>query len=155
MTKEEILAAIAANPELQALAAVRNDGEIARIISIGRVHVVSKVITSRGIASAYPGGPLAAEMVLLKLEGARDAMLASADPSQKVLGSLLRRQLAFLATEGLDFGDLTLRGMIDSFATPQAGNIISPSEAAALKSMAVVPDVIFADVISAALNGGQ
>ena len=153
MTSAEILAAIAASTTLQALALSRNDGEIARLLSVNKKKVVPSIITSRGIASKYPGGAIAAEIVLMKLEGARDAMIASPVAEQKVLGSLLRRQLAFLASEGLDFGDATLRGMLDSFATPQGGNILTSQEVANLKSMAVVDDFVSVEAVTKALNG--
>lgn len=149
MTAQEILDAIEADPVLHSWRTERNDAAIAAALSVGRTKPVSRIITARGIAASYPGGAIGAEVVLLKLEGARDAMLASADQNQKVLGSLLRRQLAFLGTEGLDFGDATLRGMLDTFA---AMSIITAQEAANLKAMALVPDPISVNDVSAALN---
>ena len=143
MTSDQILAEIAANPALQALATAKDWASLANALSAGRTKVVAKIITARGIASAHPAGALAAEVVLLKLEGARDNLLASADAGMRVLGSLLRRQLAFLATEGLDFGDATLRAMLDQFAT-STPQILTPEEASALKGMALEPDSVSA-----------
>lgn len=151
MTSQEIRAAIAASSDLRALADVRNDGAIAAALSVGRTKIVSKIITSRGISSAYAGGALASENVLMKLEGAYVAMLASSDASTKVLGSLLRRQLGFLAGDGLDFGDATLRGMLDQFALM---GILTSGEVANLKNIARGPDPVSADEVSAALNAG-
>jgi hypothetical protein len=156
MTPAEIRTEINKSDELLALAApeIRNDAEIARLLSAGRKRVASKIITSRGIAAAFPGGPFAAEAALMKLEGARDAMLASADQQTKVTGSLLRRQLSFLATEGLDFGDATLRSMIDFFATPQGGSVITAAERDAFKAMALVDDIVTTNEVSNVLNEG-
>ena len=101
MTPQEIRDAIAASPELQALG--KNTQSIADALSVGRKQVKPRIVSARGIAAEYPGGPVAAEVVLMKLEGAAAAASASADQSQKVLGSLINRQLRFLAADGLDF----------------------------------------------------
>lgn len=107
------------------------------------------MVSARGIAGRYAGGALASEVVLLKLEGARDAMLASADAGQRVFGSLLRRQLGFLTSDGLDFGDPTLRGQIDQLVTV---GVIAAEEAGHLKALAEVPDPLPVHAISRALN---
>jgi hypothetical protein len=151
MTSAEILAAIAADATLTALAAARNDAAIATALSVGRTTVQSKIVTARGIAALYPGGALAAETVLMKLEAARDSMLASTTTSTVVMGSLLRRQLAFLASNGLDFGDATLRGMLDYFASV---GVITTTEAGNLKGMALTADPVPVSAVSLALNGG-
>lgn len=150
MTPEEIRAAVAASTELQALG--RRDDLIAAALSVGRTRVVSRMVSARGMAANVPGGPLAAEVILMKLEGARDAMLASENQQQKVLGSLLRRQLAFLAGEGLDFGDAALRGMLDQFVTL---TILTADEVAGLKALAVVSAPVSTNEVSHALNGGN
>lgn len=152
MTAQEILAAIAASPALQALAAAKDWAGIAASLSANRKKVIPKIITARGIAAAFPGGPFAAEAALMKLEGARDAMLASNDAQTKVTGSLLKRQLAFLATEGLDFGDATLRSMIDLFATPQGGSVLTTTERDAFKAMAMVDDPVSEREVEAAVG---
>lgn len=152
MTADEIRAAIAASIELQAHAAAGNTQAIADALSVGRVRVASRMTSARGLAELMPGGPLAAEAVLLKLEGARDALLASQDQGDKVLGSLLRRQLAFLAADGLDFGSAALRGMINQFA--QAG-ILTGTEADALLSIGLVADTVTHTQVGAALLGGN
>lgn len=150
MEAAQILAEIAASPALQALAAARNHGEIARVLSIGRKKLETKLISARGMASTYPGGPFAGEVVLMKLEGARDSMMASTDPETQVFGSLLRRQLGFLDTEeGLDFGDATMQAIFFQFA---AMNILTADEADKLQSMALVPDSVSAIDVEAALR---
>src|SRR5574340_1025082 len=115
----------------------RSDALVAAYLSQGRTRVAERIISARGIAAEFPGGPLAAEVVLLKLEGARDAMLASPDEQSKVIGSLLRRQLAFLAGDKLDLGSPALRTMLDQFV---ALGILTADDVQALKDIALVPD---------------
>ena len=134
MTADEIRAAIAADPALQAL--VPDTQAIADALSAGRTKVVSRMTSARGMASLLPGGPLQAEMILLKLEAARDALLASTDPGEKLMGSMLRRQLDFLSRDGLDFGDAALREMINQLG---AQSVLTAEEVTAIKTIGVVP----------------
>mgnify|MGYP001248592865 CR=1 FL=1 len=127
----------------------RDDRAVAEYLSADRTEVRSRIVSARGIAERMPGGPIAAEAVLLKLEGARDALLASADQGSKVLGSLLRRQLVFLAGEGLDMGSAALRGMLDQFV---GAGIITSAEAGGLKALAVFAAPLSTDQVSRALN---
>lgn len=150
MTPQQIRDTIVASPALQALATARNDGALAEALSVGLTEVHSRLTTSRGVAELFPGGPLAAEAVMLKLEGARDSMLASPDPGTKLMGSMLRRQLAFLAGDGLDFGSAALRGMLDQFS---AAGVITALEAAGLKAIAERPATVPLALVSAVLNG--
>ena len=133
---------------LDPLVATRSDGLIADILSIGRTEVYNRMTSSRGVAELYSGGPVAAEVVLMKLEGASAALLQSAQQADKVLGSLLKRQLGFLAGEGLDFGSAALRAMLDSFAP----SILTLEEVAALKAIATRPAPISENAVSSALN---
>ncbi len=125
---------------------------IADILSVDRTEVHSRMTTAQGIAELMPGGPLVAEAVLLKLEAARDSMLASADANTRVMGSLLRRQLAFLAGDGLDFGSAALRGMLDSFG---ALGILTAGEVTGLKSIGVRPAPISHTQVGGALTGAN
>lgn len=152
MTPEEIRAAIAASPELQALAEAGNTQAIADALSAGRKRVVSRIISARGIAAEFPGGPVAAEVVLMKLEGAAAAAQASNDPEQQVLGSLIARQLRFLAADGLDFGSAALRGMLDQFV---GMGILTQAEVDGLKSLALVDDPITHTQVGHALQGSE
>lgn len=120
--------------QITPLVAAGSTQAIADILNVGRTQVYSRMTSARGLAECMPGGPLAAETVLLKLESARDSMLVSADAQQRVLGSLLRRQLGFLGGEGLDFGSAALRAMLDQFV---ALNILTAQEVAGLKAIAV------------------
>lgn len=125
-------------------------GPIAAILSAGRTAVVSRMTSARGLAEFMPGGPLAAETVLLKLESARDSMIVSSDAQQRVLGSLLRRQLGFLAGEGLDFGSAPLRLMLDQFA---ALGVLTTQEVSGLKSIATRPAPLTDTQVETALRG--
>ena len=150
MTHAEILAAIAASPALQALAAARNDVGLAAALSAVRTKIEPRMISARGLAERYSGGPLGVEVVLMKLEGAAATLSASADPNQKVIGSLLKRQLGFLAGDGLDLGSAALRAMLDQFVVL---GILTQIETDSLKSIAVAPEVVTAAEVSATLNG--
>jgi len=150
MTPQAIRDAIAASPELQALAAAGSTQAIADALSVGRTRVVPRMTSARGLAELYPGGPVGAELVLMKLEGAAAALKASAKPDDKLLGSLLARQLSFLGGDGLDFGSAALRAMLDSFVPA----ILTAEEVAGLKSIGVVPDLITHTEVGAALQGG-
>jgi hypothetical protein len=135
VTSDEIRAAIKARPDL---AGVTDSEALAAALSVGRTQVKPRtMVSARGLAEHL--GPMAAEVVLIKLESARDAMLASPDQQQQVLGSLLRRQLRFLELDGLDFGAPALRSMLDQFGVL---NILSADEVEALKRIASVPDPV-------------
>jgi hypothetical protein len=86
----------------------------------------------------------------MKLEGAAAAMKASADQQQKVLGSLIARQLGFLSGEGLDFGSAAFRAMLDQFV--QLGVLTAP-EVAGLKAIAERPARITHEAVTAAIRG--
>lgn len=137
--------------QITSLVAAGATQAIADVLGSGPVQIVPRNTSARGLAQMMPGGPIAAEVVLLKLEGARDAMLASADQQQQVLGSLLRRQLRFLdGDDGLDFGSAALRGMLDQFA--QLG-ILTTEEVAGLKAIAERASPITHAQVGAALQG--
>lgn len=150
MTPQEIRDAISASPELRALVDAGNLQAVADALSTGRTKVALRMVSARGMAEHVPGGPLAAEVILLKMEGARDAMLASQDQQQIVMGSLLRRQLGFLAGDGLDFGSSALRGMLDQFA---ALSILTQAEVDGLKGIALVPDAVTWQQVADATQG--
>lgn len=148
MNSTEILAAIAASPQIQALGS--NTQAVADALSVGRKRVISRVVSARGIAAEFAAGPVAAEVVLMKLEGAAAQLSASAVQEEKVLGSLISRQLGFLAGEGLDFGSPALRGMLDQFVTM---NILTVDEVLHLKALASVDDPVTHTQVGQALQG--
>jgi len=127
----------------------RRDDLIAAVLSAGRTEIHSRMTSSRGLAELYPAGPAGAEVVLMKLEGAAAALKTSSDQGEKVLGSLIGRQLGFLNGEGLDFGSGALRGMLDQFVSL---GILTADEVAGLKSIAVRAAPVPVDVVSRALN---
>ena len=92
MTPQEIRDAIAASPELQALG--QDTQAIADALSVGRTKVVSRMTSARGLAELMPGGPFAAEVVLMKLEGTAATLAASTDQQEKVLASLRATDIA-------------------------------------------------------------
>lgn len=134
MTPEQIRTAIAASQELAAL--VPDTEALATALSQGQTQVRSRIVSARGLAELYPGGPIGAETVLLKLEAAAAVLGADPEPQKKVLGSLIARQLRFLAGDGLDFGSAALRGMLDQFV---GLGILSQVEVDGLKSVGTVP----------------
>lgn len=145
MTPVEILAAIAASPELQALAAAGDTQGIADALSVGRTKVVSHFASERGILERFPLGPLAGDALLAKLEG----FAATAHPMARIVG----RALKFLAQpEGLDIGSAATQGLLDQLA---AGGAISAEERAGLTAMATVPDPVSHTEVGAALQGAQ
>ena len=84
----------------------------------------TRMITARGILSDYPGGPVAAAIVLDKLETAAPSIPA------------LKWAFGFLKTsDGLDIGHPATQGMIDQL-TP---SVITTEEAGHLKSLALQP----------------
>jgi hypothetical protein len=141
MTPADIRAAILASPELLAL--VPDTVAIAAALSQGRTTVQPRRMSEAGVLERYPGGPVAADAVLAKLEG----FAASAHP----LAGVVRRALRFLAqAEGLDIGASATRTMLDALA---AGGAITADECASLKGLAAVPDpVAELDVRAAVFN---
>ena len=129
---QEIKDAIAASPELQALAAAKNHQAIADILSEGRVKVVSHFASERGVLERYPGGSVAADTLLTKLE----TFAATAHP----MASIVKRALKFLAqAEGLDLGSQATQGLI---AQLTAGGVLTTTERDGLRAMATQPDPI-------------
>ena len=145
MTHAEILAAIAASPELQALAAAGDTQGIADALSVGRTKTVSHFASERGILERFPLGPLAGDALLAKLE----LFAQSAHPMARIVG----RALKFLAQpEGLDIGAATTQGLLDALA---AGGVITAEERAGLAQMATVHDPVSHTEVGAALQGAQ
>lgn len=145
MTPQEIRDAIAASPELQALAAARDDQAIAAALSLGRTKAdpVTK-FTSLGIAEKFPAlgplpGPLAAEMVLQKIEGFAAFAVQQADPATKLLGAATQRQMKHLEGNGMAIGSPAIGAML--MVMVQAG-ALTQQEVDALVSVAAVEDPV-------------
>lgn len=145
MTSAEILAAIAADEDLQALADAGDHAAIAAALSVGRTRVASRLISERGVMSHYAGGPVAADVLLGKLEAFAASGLPGSGP--------VKRALKFLATDaGIDIGDEAMRAQLQAIAT---GGVISQGECDALLSLALVPDPIPHEAVTAAIRGAE
>lgn len=143
VTPEQIRAAIAADPELQALASTGATQAIADRLSAGRTKIASHFTSERGILERFPGGPLAGDALISKLE----AFGATAHP----MASIVRRALRFLGhPEGLDIGSPATQGLLDAL---EAGAVITTNERAGLRTMATVRDPITHEQVGAALRG--
>lgn len=143
MTPTEIRAAIAASAELQALQAQGSVGAIARSLSVGRTKIVSHFASERGVLERFPGGPIAADALLSKLE----AFAATAHP----MASIVKRALKFLAqAEGLDIGSPATQGLLTQLS---AGGVLTTEEVAGLRAMATAAYVVTDADVDAAIRG--
>lgn len=116
---------------------------VANIVSINRTKVGSHFASERGILERYPGGPLAADAVLGKLE----AFAATQHPMARIVG----RALKFLAqSEGLDIGSPATQGLLAQLA---AGGVITEEERLGLRQMTLQPDPIHWHAVRDALHG--
>lgn len=143
MTPEQIRAAIAASPELQALQAEGSVGAIARALSAGRTKIVSHFASERGVLERFPGGPIAADALLSKLE----VFASTAHP----MASIVKRALKFLAqAEGLDIGSPATQGLLTQLG---AGGVLTTEEVAGLRAMATAADAVTDADVDAAIRG--
>lgn len=143
MTNQEILDAISANPQLQALADENAFGPLSVALSAGRTQIASHYASERGILERFPSGPLAADALLSKL----DAFSATNQP----MASIVKRALKFLAqTEGLDLGSPATQDLLVALAS---AGIITTAERDGIRSMATVPAPVTAAEIEIALRG--
>lgn len=136
MTNAEILAAIAADPELQALAAVRNDAEIAAALSAGRTRIESTFVGVGRVMDCL--GPVEGAAVL----DALDALRATASP--------IKWAWLLLERGELDVGLPSVRAQIDTLVPA----VMTAEQAVALKALALRPDPIPLNAVSEALNNG-
>jgi hypothetical protein len=129
MTPEQIRAAIAARPEL---AGVTDTHTLAAALSVGRTRMRSRMVSERGILDTYPGGPVAADALLTRLE----AFAATAVP----LASIVARALRFLRMpDGIDLGAPATVVMLDALAQ---GGAITTTEREHLRAMVTEPDPV-------------
>lgn len=123
----------------------RRDDLIAALLSAGRTKLVSHFASERGILDRYPGGPIAADAMLVKIEAFAQ--------SQHPLASIVKRALKFLAQpDGIDLGSSAVQALLGQLA---AGNVITADERAGLLAMATQPDPITTHQVSDALNRAQ
>ena len=143
MTAQEIRDAIAASAELQAHQTAGNVEAIAQALSIGRAKIASHFASERGVLERFPGGPIAADALLTKLEGFA--------VSGHSMASIVKRALKFLAqAEGLDIGSPATLGLIDAL---MAGGAITQTERDGLRAMATVADPIAREQVTEAIYG--
>ena len=144
MTPAEIRAEVAASPALQAfLGATAGDSNIeglAAALSSGRTKIVSHFASERGVLDRYPGGPVAADALLTKLENFGNG--------QHPLAGVVRRAVKFLGTpEGIDLGSNGVQTMLNAL-TPA---LLTEVERDGLRSMAAVPVTLSPSEVQSAL----
>lgn len=128
--------------ELTPMVQFRTLQAIANVLSVGRTKVVSHFASERGILERFPGGPVAADALLAKLE----AFAEAAQPLSRITGRAIR----FLRQpEGLDIGSPATQAMLGAI-TQEA--VITPEEFAGLRAMATRPDPITDGQVAAALG---
>lgn len=122
----------------------RNYHIIASKVNEGRTKITSRLISERGILESYPDGPLAADVVLAKLE----AFASAGHP----LSSIVDRALKFLGqSSGLDIGSAATQLMVTQLG---AGGVLTVDEANKLKALApTVNDHVTWEQCQAALEG--
>lgn len=136
MTNAEILSAIAADPALQALAAVRNDAAIAAALSVGRTRIESTYIGVGRVMDCL--GPVDGAAVL----DALDALRATVSPVKWAWLLLERGEL--------DVGLPSVRAQIDALVPA----VMTAAQAEAIKALALRPDPVSLNAVSEALNNG-
>jgi hypothetical protein len=143
MNSQEIRDAIAESQELQDLQAAGNVDAIARALSVGRTKVASHFASERGVLERFPGGPIAADALLTKLE--------AFSTSGHAMASIVKRALKFLAqAEGLDIGSPATQGLLAQLG---AGGVLTAEEVAGLRAMALTADPITREQVTEAIYG--
>jgi hypothetical protein len=113
------------------LAQPRNYHTICALVNAQRTPTtLSRMISARGILEKYPDGPVAADIVLSKLE-----TFAAAG---QTYSSIVGRALKFLdQSEGLDIGSPATQSLITMLG---AGGVLTSDEATKLKALAPTID---------------
>lgn len=140
------------------LIASRNDVAIAAVVSEGRTRInPTEKFSSLGISAGFPvinglPGPLAAELVLQKLERFAATAAAADDMPTQLLGGAIVRQMKHLEGDGMAVGSPAL---IDLLKTIVMAGVLTQEEADALVAVAAVPDPVSVGEVSDALNAAQ
>lgn len=150
--ERDALEALAGRPLLEHEAAQiedwlpdRRDDLIAAMLSVARVRRVSHFASERGILDRYPGGPIAADALLSKVENFA--------VSGHALSGIVKRAVKFLAqSEGIDLGSDSVGAMVGQLAD---GGVITAAERDGLMAMATQPAPISTHQVSDALNRAQ
>lgn len=133
-------------PKLSGAEVAVKDQAIADILSVGRMQVVSHVVTERGVLEAL--GPADGDAFLTALE--------SIQVPENLPGALrphigaIRRGVAWLKSDGLDVGSGTARSLLDGLA---AFTVVSAIAVSRLKALAERPAVVTAADVSRAVRG--
>lgn len=139
MNDEEIRQAVAASPALLAEARVGNDVEIARQLTLSAPMVMGppRFINGLTILAAFPD-PADGEAALQALEA-----IGEQNP-------VVKRALSWMApgAPGLDIASLTTQGMLDQL---RAAELLTEAQVNTIKGLALVPDVVTHEQVSAAL----
>lgn len=139
MTDQQIRDAVAGDQELLSRARVGDDAEIAMLLTESAPQVVGpeRYITSLAIMAAFPD-PAAGDAALTKLEAAGE------------LNPVVKRALAWMApgAPGLNIASPATLAMIEHL---RLGGVLTQAEAETIRGLAMVPDTITADDVSAAL----
>lgn len=133
-------------PKLSGADVVLKDQAIADIISVGRMRIVSHMVTERGVLESL--GPADGDAFLTALE----AIQAPADLPIDLRGYIgaIRRGVAWLKSDGLDVGAGTTRALLDALAM---FDVVAPAAVARLKALATQPDPVTAADVSRAVRG--
>lgn len=160
MTPQQIRDAIAADPALQALAAQNATQAIAEALSVGRVRIVSRHVTERGVR-ALPVLPRSRHSLLTTLQAAATQTPSWLVPTLTALGIPSEDHAAYADdlgsayrwltnADGLDIGTAAARSMLDLIA---ASVPAAAAACAAVKALAEVPDPVTHEQVGAALRG--
>ncbi len=116
MTPESLLNLIENDETALALASSGNMVACAeRCVEIAPLEFFSQQVTDQGLYQLYPGGPIAVEQILYKLEQSRDYLMAYPTSQQEFwLGRVLKRALDQIADkdDGIDFSLPTVQTML-------------------------------------------
>lgn len=137
MTGAEIRAAIAASPELQALAAAGDTQGIADALSVGRTRLASRYITERGVIATL--GTQHGEAFLQALEAFGTATLPDGHPL-KADQAGIKRVLGWLKSgEGIELGDAQAQTLLGALGSV---GVVNASHAATIAALARVADPV-------------
>lgn len=152
MTPEQICAAIAAAPALQALAAERNDAAVAAVLSAGRKRRVTPTYIGHGTLADTIGRPLGSAAVRVLRLMAEAELPADVSPtSPQGLEKALVEQAWMLLQEGkLDVSLESVRSGMDDMVGKVPG--FTAATVAKIKALAEVDDPISVNAVSDALN---
>lgn len=152
LAQQSALEAVLARPlkpeevaAIDAVLPIRNDVEIAAILSVGRVTIVSHEIGERGILDVL--GSEDGETFLVALEGITDP--AALPESLRPHYGAIRRGVSWLKSDGLDVGSPTTRKLLDALA---AAGILDAGAVAKVKKVAERDHPFHYNVVSDALN---